>query len=498
MKVSTRLAAGTGLVLVLLLGVLVYQGAQVGRLARATENLAHSGLAASRLALEEIHDLDELEQVARKARVTSDADYLRGAAKLAAESSQRCAEISAHLLEPEVRKEAALLAERLRPVIEETPELLTSVDEASYFRRLRAAQEQAVVVLTAAERAMDRRATEAQEAAYRARLLSVLVSGIAMVLSIVVLVTTARSIQRPLNQLAAATRAVAQGRFDQRLELSSRDEFGRVSEDFNVMVQRLGDLDQMKKDILSQVSHELKAPLTGMQETAQLLLEGVPGPLTPDQRRLLELDVESARRLSGMISKMLDLARLDAGVSSCDLGTVDLITLLRNAAEVLEPGGRTRGVTLRLELPQEAVGVWGDRDRLFQVAANLIENACKFSPPGAEVVLTAAVVPDLPVGAPAWALGPLFGSEGAPLVRVTVADRGLGVPEEEKVRIFERFHQVRREGRSRLGGVGLGLAICRDIVAAHGGALWVSDRPGGGSVFTLCLRSASAPPPVAL
>jgi two-component system sensor histidine kinase KdpD len=68
------------------------------------------------------------------------------------------------------------------------------------------------------------------------------------------------------------------------------------------------------------------------------------------------------------------------------------------------------------------------------------------------------------------------------------------VPEEEKVLIFERFHQVRREGRSRLGGVGLGLAICRDIVVAHGGALWVSDRPGGGSVFTLCLRNVPAPP----
>jgi signal transduction histidine kinase len=260
------------------------------------------------------------------------------------------------------------------------------------------------------------------------------------------------------------------------------------------MVQRLGDLDQMKKDILSQVSHELKAPLAGMQETAQLMLEGVPGPLTPDQRHLLELNVESARRLSGMISKMLDLARLDAGASSCDLGSLDLIPLLRSAAEASESGAGARGVTLRLELPHEAVGVWGDRDRLFQVATNLMENACKFSPPGAEVVLAAEVVPDLPAGAPAWALGPLAGFEGGGLVRVTLADRGPGVPEEEKVLIFERFHQVRREGRSRLGGVGLGLAICRDIVVAHGGALWVSDRPGGGSVFTLCLRNVPAPP----
>ena len=146
-----------------------------------------------------------------------------------------------------------------------------------------------------------------------------------------------QSISRPLKQLTQGTRTIAEGKFFYRLDTTRHDEFAQLAKDFNTMTLRLDELDQMKKDFVSHVSHELKAPLASMQETIRLLLEQIPGPLNDKQRRLLELNLASGRRLSTMIGNLLDLSRFEAGVVQYELKSNDLIALVRTAAADLEP-----------------------------------------------------------------------------------------------------------------------------------------------------------------
>jgi two-component system sensor histidine kinase GlrK len=256
------------------------------------------------------------------------------------------------------------------------------------------------------------------------------------------------------------------------------------------MVTRLSELDQMKRDLLSNVSHELKGPLASMQETTGLLLEEIPGPLSDSQRRLLELTRKSAARLSGMISKLLDMARIDAGVLEYDLKAQPVEPVIQTALAELHVRAGERGVRLVFQPGQGPYVARLDADRFAQVAGNLIENAIKFSPPGG--LVEAVLEPAGPgLAHPASGRG---GSPGGRRILITIADRGPGVPEGQREKIFERFHQVPRTARRGEGGVGLGLAICREIVTAHGGDLWVEERPGGGSLFRILLPLAPAPP----
>ncbi len=488
MKVSTRLAAGSGLVFLLLTAVLAYEVVQVDRLARLSGELARSGLAAAEQALEQIADLGDLEANLRKFAVTGDPDYAARARQIAQAVDARRSAMADLDLAPEVRSECSEFGERWEPVKRGLPrEAAEEAPIEGLLARLRRAQDQALAVSVAARRSVDEEAARAGAAARRARNVSYAAALAALLVGAAALVVTVRSLQVPLARLARGTRAVAQGRFDQRVEASGGNEFAALAEDFNEMVRRLGELDQMKKDLLSHVSHELKAPLAAMEETNQLLVEGIPGPVTEDQRRLLDLNLQSVRRLRALISKLLDLSRMEAGVMEYDMRARDLVPLLRGPAGEMEILARERGVGLALDLPGAPLQVRGDGDRLYQVVANLLENALKFSPRGQEVLLAARRIdaPEVPAAGLSGRLPGEGSSRGA--VVVTVADRGPGVPADQREAIFERFHQVPM-GRARSGGgVGLGLTICREIARAHGGAVWVEQRPGGGSLFTFAL-----------
>lgn len=494
MKVSTQLAAGTGLVFLLLTAVLAYEVGQVDRLARLGRDMARSGLLAGELSIEQIADLGDLEATARKSFVTLDPDYAVKTWDLARRIGQRRDEMAGLGLSGDVQAQWARFDALWRPVLHASHDLPSdAAGQEVFLEGLKRVQTQAFAVAAATRASVRAEVARAGEAARRARTVSYAAALAALLVGAAALVLTVRSIHRPLARLARGAQWVAEGRFDQRVEVGGGDEFARLSADFNRMVDRLGELDQMKKDLLSHVSHELKAPLAAIQETNQLLLEGLPGPVTGDQRRLLDLNLQSVRRLSGLIAKLLDLARMEAGVLDYDLGPCDLGPLLRAACTEMQILARDKGVEVAADLPPEPLWVTGDGDRLHQVAANLLENAIKFSPHGSAVAVSALLAADLPAHAPALVRGHLSWDPGTRCaVLVTVADRGPGVPDDQKERIFDRFHQVRR-GRAQGSGVGLGLAICREIAAAHGGAIWVTDNAGGGSVFTLALAPCEAP-----
>jgi len=300
-------------------------------------------------------------------------------------------------------------------------------------------------------------------------------------------VLSVRSIHRPLRRLAEGTRAVAQGQFGYRLQTDGPTEFAGMAEDFNSMVERLGQLDALKRDFLSHVSHELRTPLVAMQETNQLLLEEAPGPLNARQRRLLDLNLQGARRLSTMIANLLDLSRLEAGVMEYHIERRNLTLVVGGAVGQLESWAGQRGVRLVAALPDEPLSADCDGDRLTQTVVNLIDNAVKFSPEGSEVHVTLAVAESGMACVPGRLRRVVVAAgRDRRFALIRVSDNGPGVPEREKLAIFERFHQVAGTAK-KSRGVGLGLAICAQIAEAHRGALWVADNPGGGSVFSLLL-----------
>jgi signal transduction histidine kinase len=311
---------------------------------------------------------------------------------------------------------------------------------------------------------------DAQESIVMGRFVStasIVVPVIALAL-VIVSVLLLRTINKSLHELGKGTRMIAQGQFWHRLSTSGGDEFSELAKDFNSMSQRLGELDSMKKDFVSHVSHELKAPLASIRQTFHLLLEQIPGPINDQQKRLLRLSYNSAERLAAMVGNLLDVSRMEAGSMEYSVVATDLLPLVRSVAEEFEVQSHEKGVSLRIETHADTTFmVECDRDRLIQVIGNLFDNALKFSPRGSDIIVSLQMRD--------------AGKER--FLVFSVKDSGIGVPDEHKTGIFQKFHQVKQGKKMSGQGVGLGLAICGSIVEAHRGRIWVEDNPDGGSVF---------------
>ena len=184
-----------------------------------------------------------------------------------------------------------------------------------------------------------------------------------------------------------------------------------------------------------------------------------------------------------MISKLLDIARLESEGLVYDFKNHNLVDVLQGLVARLEVAANEAGRELVVDLPDQAIEVDIDRERLLQVFENLLENSLKFAPEG-EKIHVSLELSGAPPGAPRRR-----GVRGT-WVTVSIADRGPGVPDQHKSTIFKEFQQLRLAGQGR-DGVGLGLAICREIAEAHQGVVWVDDNPGGGSVFRVAIPRRS-------
>ena len=285
---------------------------------------------------------------------------------------------------------------------------------------------------------------------------------------------TLRSITTPLQQLTRGTRNISSGKFSHRLPEDGPLEFSELARDFNRMTEKLGELDQMKKDFVAHVSHELKAPLAAIRQTLAVTMEEVPGPINDQQRRLLQLSRNSAERLSAMVANLLDVSRLETGTMEYEMSPQDLNEVTRTVVDEFTLKAEERRIKLSVTSDAAVVPVVCDRDRMIQVVGNLIDNALKFAPPDSAIDINLAYTE----------------KNGASAVTLSVADKGPGVPDAHKRAVFEKFHQVRGGGKRTAGqGVGLGLAICKTIVDAHRGRIWVEDNSGGGSVFRMEIQA---------
>jgi signal transduction histidine kinase len=268
----------------------------------------------------------------------------------------------------------------------------------------------------------------------------------------------ARGMTSPLREMAAASRAMARGEHDRRVTATSSDEVGELARAFNTMASDLGEVDRMRRELVANVAHELRTPISGLQATLENLVDGVEQP-DPQTLALMHRQVQ---RLGRLVTQLLDLSRLESEGLQVERGRVDVAGLLVAAANEarLQVDENGNPVELVVETDPHDLCAYGDRDRLHQVVANLIDNAVRHSPPGGRVLVRGTATGDG--------------------VAIAVADQGPGIPATEAARVFERFYRVDRARSSADGGTGLGLAIAHGIVDLHGGSIAVEQPRGGG------------------
>ena len=287
---------------------------------------------------------------------------------------------------------------------------------------------------------------------------------IALLLSLLLAFVMARWIADPLQRMLTATREVPfQG---VNAPEKGPQEVRELTQAFNEMVLRVQTAQQSQREFVANVSHELKTPLTSIQGFAQALLDGAAE--TPESRRqAAQVIYDESGRMHRLALDLLDLARFDAGIAEMDFAPVDLSALLQNSKEKLSLQAIEKGIDLQINA-QDMPLMMGDGDRLSQVFTNLIDNALKHTPAEGVIRVEAGSV----------------GSE----IRVEVVDTGMGISADALPHIFERFYQADPSRRAeKKSSSGLGLAIVREIVLAHGGKITARSNVNEGTSFFITL-----------
>ena len=267
----------------------------------------------------------------------------------------------------------------------------------------------------------------------------------------------------------ASTNALRNAALYQRIA-KKNEALERMNEELSIANQELENLSQAKSDFVSMVSHELRTPLTSIIGFSELLAEAHVGELSEEQEEYIRQILRKGKDLLSLINDLLDTGRLEAGKLALRYREVDLEDV------ILSVRSSTRHVTeslptINTHLPTDLPAFEGDTEKITQVLTNLVTNALKFSPPGSPVDIIASMIQGRRE------------SDRGDLIQISVKDRGIGIPEDERQRIFDQFIQVQQGSSRTFQGAGLGLYICRSFVELHGGKIWVESTVGEGSTF---------------
>ena len=276
----------------------------------------------------------------------------------------------------------------------------------------------------------------------------------------------ARGMTQPLRDMAAAAHRMEIGDYTVRVHTRSRDEVGQLAAAFNRMSGELENLEQSRRDLVANVSHELKTPITAIRAHLENLLDGVEQP----DPKTLQVMLGQTERLARLVEQLLDLSKLESGEVPLYREEVPVEPLVARVVSEIHVARPSADVAIGREIEDDLPPLEADAARVHQVLFNLVDNAVRFTPPGGEVTIAAHRV------------------NGR--VEISVADTGTGIPDDALPRLFERFYRVDTSRSREDGGTGIGLAIARSIVEAHGGHIRADSQVGRGSVFTFDLPAA--------
>ena len=236
-----------------------------------------------------------------------------------------------------------------------------------------------------------------------------------------------------------------------------------VLEDMTYLLE----LDRMKGEFIAMVSHELRSPVSAIEQNISLILEGLAGEVTEKQRHLLSRAKERSRGLLELIGDLLEMSKIDAGMALQRKEPLQVEEIVEKVMELMEAEAQAKGVALQFKITSPLPPVLGDRDNLEGVFTNLVGNAIKYTPSGGEVKVEMSPEGDY--------------------VKTVVSDTGIGIPKEDLPRIFDKFYRVKSEKTRGIVGTGLGLSIVKSIVEAHLGSISVESEEGKGTSFCVLL-----------
>jgi two-component system OmpR family sensor kinase/two-component system sensor histidine kinase BaeS len=294
---------------------------------------------------------------------------------------------------------------------------------------------------------------------------------LAGVLGVLLGLAFSRSLTAPLQRLATAARAMASRDFTQRVQVHGGAEVADVAQAFNEMAATLAEAEQLRKNLMADVAHELRTPLSVLQGNLQAILDGV---YDLDKAEIAHL-YDQTRLLSRLVDDLRELALADAGQLHMSLQPADVGKLLRAAYDSLAPAAEAQGIALSVHTADDLPLVYADPDRVAQVLHNLLDNALRHTATSGSITLSA--------------------SSAGKLVEITVADTGEGIAPAELPHVFDRFWRADRSRSQRgrwAGGSGLGLSIAQSLIKAQGGRIWAESQQGRGATFHFTLPKHEA------
>ena len=290
--------------------------------------------------------------------------------------------------------------------------------------------------------------------------LAVFIAGFTALLLALVFSNT---ILKPIRTLRAAASRMEKGDLSQRVSIKARGEIGALAHAFNTMADGLSRSEQLRRNLVSDVAHELRTPLMNIRGYLELLQDQV---LEPTPETLASL-YEETSLLNRLVADLQDLSLAEAGQLHLTHQPISVEEVASQAAQIVQPHLARKNLALRVYIPPDLPRVEADQERIAQILRNLLSNAILHTPSHGEISITASVIESM--------------------VKISVQDSGVGIAPEHLPYLFERFYRADSSRARATGGTGLGLAIVKQVVQAHGGQIVVESRPGKGACFTFTL-----------
>lgn len=287
----------------------------------------------------------------------------------------------------------------------------------------------------------------------------------AMLAAFILSLFFSRGVIAPIHAMSLATQRIADGRYDERVQVDGDDELAQLAVYFNQMAEKLNEVETMRRQLIGDVTHELRTPLTAIKGSMEGLMDGIL-PATDETFRQVHAEAE---RLNRLVNDLQELSRVEARSYQLDIRPVETSTLVRTVTKRLSPHAESKRIILDFELNPDLPYVLADEDRAVQVLTNLTGNALQYTPEGGRVTISAKRISNE--------------------MQFSIRDTGVGIPPEHLSHIFDRFYRVdKSRSRQAGGGSGIGLTIARAFAEAHGGRIWVeSAGEGQGSIFSFTL-----------
>ncbi|WP_232364251.1 HAMP domain-containing sensor histidine kinase [Desulforapulum autotrophicum] len=292
--------------------------------------------------------------------------------------------------------------------------------------------------------------------------------GISMVVGLFGILFISKSMLTPLNKLKQGLTQISTDNYAHEVVVSSRDEFGELADAFNAMSHQLKADEDIRSDFIATLSHEIRTPLSSVQESVNMIIEEILGPVNERQKKFLKLAGSEITRITSLLNHLLDISMLEAGTQKSNPAPFDPNQLIVEAIQSLDTTAKRKHTVVKAHTLIRAPRVMGEEKEIMQVLMNIIGNAIKFSDENSLVDI--------------W----LSKSREDGFLSFNISDNGPGIPREKHGLIFKRYYRA-EEVRNHMSGVGLGLNISRRIVQSHGGKIFVENNIDKGCTFTFTL-----------